>query len=51
MLEVHAMTKMGVEEIAKGKIALQRLDKIRFCAAAEPVKPITEGGCEVINDE
>src|SRR3984957_12439338 len=51
MLEVHAMAKVGVEQIAKREIALQRLDKIRFCAATEPVKPITEGGCEVINDE
>ena len=51
MFEVHAMAKVRVEKVAKSQIALQCLYEIGLCAATNPVKQITEGRHEVINDK
>ena len=51
MFQVHAMAKVRVKKVAKSQIALQGLYEIGLCAAAKPVKQVTEGRHEVINDK
>ena len=45
------MAKVRVQKVAKSQIALERLNEIGLGAAAKPVKQVTEGRHEVINDK
>ncbi len=45
------MAKVRVEQVAKRKVAFQRLNQIELSAAAQAVEQVTEGGNEVINDK
>ncbi len=45
------MAKVRVQQVAKRKVALQRLNQIELSAAAEAVEQVTQGGHEVINDK
>jgi hypothetical protein len=51
VLEVHAMAKVRVQNVAKSKIALESLDEIKFGTAAKPVEEITERRHDVVNDK
>jgi hypothetical protein len=45
------MAKMGIQQIAERKVALQRLNQIELGTAADAVEQVTEGGHEVINNK
>ena len=38
------MAKMGIEQVAEGEVAFQRLHQIEPGAAADAVEQVTQGG-------